>query len=154
MRLTDTIVRGLPAPERGNKVTYDDAVKGFGARVTANGARSFVLNYRARGIERRLTIGSYPDWRTTEAREEARLLRQEVDRGGDPLLERRERREAPTVADLADRYRAEHLPSKRERPRRGRGYAAAICLASARRPQSCRRRTSRRRKAASADHQS
>ena len=45
-RLTDAIVRRLSPPKRGNKVYYDSEVKGFGCRVTAAGARSFVLNYR------------------------------------------------------------------------------------------------------------
>ena len=43
--LTDAFIRGLPTPEKGNRLFYDDDVKGFGARVTAGGARSFVLNY-------------------------------------------------------------------------------------------------------------
>jgi hypothetical protein len=46
MRLTDKIVKALPVPERGNKITYDDEPKGFGCRVTAAGARAFILNYR------------------------------------------------------------------------------------------------------------
>jgi hypothetical protein len=29
-RLTDRIVRGLPRPEAGNRVYYDDLVSGFG----------------------------------------------------------------------------------------------------------------------------
>ena len=33
MKLTDTIIKGLPAPERGNRIAYDDVVKGFGVRV-------------------------------------------------------------------------------------------------------------------------
>jgi integrase len=107
----------LPTPERGNRITYDDVIKGFGIRVTAAGARSFILNYTIHGVERRLTIGSFPPWRTTEAREEAGRLRQDIDRGNDPISERRERRAAPTVAELIERYREEHLPRKRERSR-------------------------------------
>jgi hypothetical protein len=34
MRLTDTDVKQLPAPERGNKVTWDNTVKGLGIRIT------------------------------------------------------------------------------------------------------------------------
>ena len=34
------------------------------------------------------------------------------DRGEDPASDRRERREAPTMLDLAERYKAEHLPRK------------------------------------------
>src|SRR5262249_16605130 len=59
MRLTDIAIRRLPLPEKKgtSKIHYDDDVKGFGARVTANGARSFVLNYVTRsGRERRYTI--------------------------------------------------------------------------------------------------
>lgn len=39
-------------------------------------------------------------------------MRRRIDRGEDPASEKRERREAPTVADLAERYRREHLPKK------------------------------------------
>ena len=82
-RLTDAAIKRLPVPGNGNKITYDDDVAGFGIRVTAAGARSFVFNYRTRsGRERRHTIGSHPDWRTTGAREEARRLRRLVDEGG------------------------------------------------------------------------
>jgi integrase len=85
--------------------------------VTAAGAKAFVVNYRARGIERRYTIGSFPDWPTTEAREEAKRLKRIVDQGGDPALQRREDRAAPTVGDLIERYRKEHAPKKRESSR-------------------------------------
>ena len=42
MRLTDAIIKRLPAPEHDNRVTFDDAVKGFGVRITAAGSRAFV----------------------------------------------------------------------------------------------------------------
>ena len=85
-RLTDAIVKRLPTPEKGNKVYYDHDIVGFGARVTAAGARSFILNYVTRGgRERRYTIGSAASWLTSAARAEARRLRRSIDEGGDPL---------------------------------------------------------------------
>jgi integrase len=114
-KLTDGIVKGLPAPSRGNKVHYDTVVKGFGCRVTAAGARAFVLNYRTRaGRERRYTIGAFPEWRTVAAREEAAELKKRIDRGEDPLAEIQAGRDAPTVSYLAERYIEEHLPKKRQ----------------------------------------
>jgi hypothetical protein len=47
-KLTDSIVKTLPLPVRGNRIAYDTDVKGFGVRITAAGARAFVLNYRTR----------------------------------------------------------------------------------------------------------
>jgi integrase len=113
--LTDKIVRDLQPPERGNRIHYDATVKGFGCRVTAAGARAFVLNYRRKsdGLERRSTIGSYPDWTVAAAREEAKFLKREVDGGGDPVGELRSNREAPTVNDLCDRFEAEQLSRRR-----------------------------------------
>src|SRR5262245_23629390 len=98
-RLTDKNVKILPVPTRGNRITYDTEVKGFGARVTAAGGRAFVLNYRRRsdGLERRYTIGSFPDWSTSGAREEAKNLKRLVDGGGDPVGEHQALRESPTV---------------------------------------------------------
>lgn len=113
--LTEKLVKALPAPTKGNKLYYDDEVKGFAVRVTAAGARAFVLNYHAAGRERRITIGAHPAWTVTAARARAKELRQQVDQGGDPLGKRIEDREAPTVGDLFAAYKEKHLPTKRAR---------------------------------------
>jgi integrase len=107
-RLTDAKVRALEVPAAGNRVHYDGDVKGFGARITAGGARSFILNYRAGGRERRLTIGSFPDWSVAAAREQAKSLKRRIDVGQDPMAERHAERTAPTVAAMAERYLKEH----------------------------------------------
>jgi integrase len=113
-RLTDASVKRLAIPERGSKVYYDGDVPGFGCRITATGARSFVLNYtvRASGRERRYTIGQFPDWSTTAARAKALELRRDISDGGDPLGDLEDQRAAPTVDELCDRFEAEHLPRK------------------------------------------
>jgi integrase len=113
-KLTDAVIKALPAPAKGSRIFYDEAVKGFGIRVTANGARAFVLNYRTRlGRERRYTIGTFPDWKTSPARTEAIDLKKRIDQGADPLGEIKAGRSAPTVADLCDRFIVEYLPRKR-----------------------------------------
>ncbi len=112
--LTDAIIKRIEPPTKGNRITYDDDVAGFGIRVTAGGARSFILNYRTKaGRERRITIGQFPNWKAVSARQEARRLRQEVDRGGDPLGDLEATRAAPAMAALFDRIEAEHVVRKR-----------------------------------------
>jgi integrase len=117
-RLTERAVKALQPPARGERFVWDAELKGFAVKVFAptkahpNGARTFVLSYWLNGAERRFRIGAWPAWSVTAARAEAKEIRQRVDRGEDPATERRERREAPTMADLAERYRAEHLPRK------------------------------------------
>ena len=111
-KLTDKLVKSLPAPASGNKITYDTNVHGFGFRVTTAGARAFILNYRINGRERRYTIGAYPDWSVGAAREEAKRLKRQVDRGYDPMGQRHAERAAPTVAELARRFLEEHAMRK------------------------------------------
>jgi integrase len=130
-RLTDRLVRELePPPPTGgrgnNRITYDAVVPGFGARITSAGAVSFVFNYRRRsdGIERRWTIGTFPAWSVTAARDEAKRLKREIEGGGDPLGKLKAEREAPTVAVLCARFEAEHLP--RLRPSTAQMYRALI----------------------------
>src|SRR5260221_4345112 len=86
-RLTDQVVRQLPPPLKGNRIAYDSDVPGFGLRVTAAGARSWILNYRRRadGVERRYTIGSRAAWPGGTAREEAKPLRRGLAGGGDSV---------------------------------------------------------------------
>jgi integrase len=144
-RLTDRAVKTLAAPDAGNKVYYDDLVRGFGIRVTAAGARSFVLDYRRRSdrLQRRVTIGQFPDWSTAAAREEAKRLKRGIDGGADPVGEYREARAAATVGDLCDRFERDYIPRKRPstqqsyrqqiaadiRPAFGRMKVAAVSVA-------------------------
>ena len=114
--LTEGVIKALEPPRRGSALIWDSEVTGFALRVFAptkahpGGARTFLLSYWLNGTEHRYRIGSWPDWSVAAARAEAKEIRQRVDRGEDPASDRRERREAPTLAELAERYRREHLP--------------------------------------------
>jgi integrase len=122
-KLTETLIKGLIPPACGERYVYDAEVTGFAVKLFAptkanpKGARTFVLVYRRNGALRRFRIGSWPEWSVTAARAEAKEIRQRVDRGEDPARERRDRREAPTMADLVDRYELEHLARKPEQTR-------------------------------------
>jgi len=113
-RLDDKLIKGLPLPASGAKISYDSDVPGFGVRVTSTGARSFVLNYRVAGRERRYTIGSANEWKATAARKFAADMKARVRLGHDPLAELEENRTAKTVADLCDRFEKDHMPRLRE----------------------------------------
>jgi integrase len=125
-KLTDRLIKALERPASGNKIHYDSEVKGFGARVTAAGAVAFIVNYRrkADGLERRYTIGAWPDWSATTAREKAKELKRHIDGGGDPVGEHVAERAAPTVADLCGRFLEEHVA--KQRPHTQADYGSMI----------------------------
>ena len=108
-KLTSKVVETANSPG----IVWDDdpKVKGFGLRVHAGGAKSFFLNYRISGKQRRKTIGRHPLWSITAARSEAAELRKRIDRGEDPVKEEDDRRTAPAMQNLVDRYIRDHLPT-------------------------------------------
>lgn len=104
-----TLREAEPKPGASYQI-FDTEVIGFAARVQASGARTFTIDYRHAGRQRRMTIGRWPEWSVTAARERAKELRRAIDEGQDPLAARDEWRGAPRVTDMIDRYIAEHLP--------------------------------------------
>ena len=115
-RITDKMVKDLEPPAAGNRITYDDKIKGFGIRITVAGTKVFIFNYRVKGNrrERRYTIGGYPKpWTVQRARKKAEDLKRDVDNGKDPMGDLHAERGAPTMADLADRYLKDHAVKKR-----------------------------------------
>jgi integrase len=120
VKLTNDLIESTPAPAKGDVTLWDNDPKarGFGIRIFAAtkrnsvGVRSFFINYRIDGVEQRHTIGQYPTWSATAARSEAQELRKRIDKGENPAAAKRERREAPTIKDLIDRYIRDHLPKK------------------------------------------
>jgi integrase len=115
IKLTDREIKKLAVPKSGKKFYRDGEMRRFGVRVYASGARSFAIRYYPRGsrCEGFYTIGPFPDWNPTAAREEAKRLLQIVDTGGDPQGDIQAKREAPTVSELCDRFIAEYMPRKK-----------------------------------------
>jgi integrase len=112
--LTDALAKRLPAPPKSNRLYWDDTADGLALRVTAAGARAYVLFYRVRSTGQRklYTIGRIESWRVTAAREEARRLKRLVDQGEDPLGDIEASRVAPDMGELCDRFLAEHVERK------------------------------------------
>ena len=107
--LTDAEVRNLK-PEAGRRVVvYDAKARGLCLRITPS-TKSWSFIYRPRGSlkQRRYTIGDYPAWSLTEARDKALALRHAVQDGGDPVTERKRKREMLTLAGLAERFISKH----------------------------------------------
>src|SRR5450759_4206648 len=86
--ITERMVSALKAPAQGNLVVFDKQLRGFGVRVTMAGVKAFILNYSVAGRERRYTIGRYPEWSATAARDEAIKLHGNIRAGNDPLQQR------------------------------------------------------------------
>ena len=110
LRLNDKTVREQVPEEGRHYQIFDTEVRGFSIRILKSGGRSFALDYRFAGAQRRMAIGRWPEWTVTAARERARDLRRVIEEGGDPLGARGELREAPRFSDMIERYLAEHVP--------------------------------------------
>ncbi len=116
-RITKRAVDALQS--NGSEFTlWDDNVSGFGVRVRPSGAKSYMVVYRAgagRGAPvRRYTIASVGKITPERARARAKVILGAVAHGHDPAKQKTAERGTPTVAELADRFMAEHVQAKRK----------------------------------------
>ena len=111
IKLTPAFVVSAAAPLTGDRIIYwDEALPCFGLMVTKNGRKSFVVQYRAHGVSRRLTFKteSTGGLSLDKARREAKAVIGAVTKGGDPLIERRRQAQAAenTLRSVAEEYMA------------------------------------------------
>ena len=95
VKFTAKTIETVKPPERGRLQLWDSALPGFGLRVTEKGKKTWVVMYRNRGRQRRMTIGSYPAFSLADAREEARAALRAVERGEDPASEKQQAKRKP-----------------------------------------------------------
>ena len=92
------------APIGKSVIYWDEQLPNFGLRVHASGARSWVVQYRAKGISRRMTMNFVLS--LEKARRQARVLLGAVAVGRDPLQEERAQtaRAANSLQSVAEEY--------------------------------------------------
>jgi integrase len=121
-RLAKATIDRLRPPDGGRLTVWDATVGRFGLRITANGVKTYVVKYRARGRQRFHTVGQHGSpWTAETARKEALRLLGLVAQGQDPAAVKLDARAAPDVAALCDRFVREHVDVKLKASTR-RGY--------------------------------
>ncbi|MBC6718664.1 tyrosine-type recombinase/integrase [Aurantimonas sp. DM33-3] len=117
-KLTKSLVdRAIPNGK--DLFLWDAAPKGFGLKVSASGAKTFVVQYRLAGGRagrtRRMTIGKYGSpWTVESARKEAARILADVAGGSDPADKRENIREMPSITVLCDRYLRDGVGTKKD----------------------------------------
>lgn len=119
-KLTKKTIDALPIRDRVY-IAYDHVLPGFGCRVTPNGARSWIVEYRPHGGgrsvgKRRITLGPVTVLTPDQAREAAGDVLARVRFGEDAPYDRAARRSSPMVADLIEDYMNDEVrPTRKPR---------------------------------------
>lgn len=89
MPLTETRLRALKAKDKSYKVADQ---RGLYVEVTPAGGKLWRFRYRIGKVEKKLSIGSYPDISLKQAREATYEARHSIASGGDPAFEKRKQK--------------------------------------------------------------
>ena len=113
MKLTKRTVDAL-SPRQKQYVEYDTDLTGFGVAVYPSGIKSWICEYRPHGggrgvAKKRVTLGKITQLTVEQARKTTADMLAGVRLGGDPALERAERRASVTVGELIDLFDAQYV---------------------------------------------
>lgn len=107
LKLTKTNIDRVRKPGFGTVIYVDTETKGFGLRVTASGAASFIVQgmIAGRGKEARITIGTYGAWKVDDARRRAEQYKHQFEDGIDPReVMKQDAAMNVTLRQVADAY--------------------------------------------------
>ena len=90
---------------------WDADLPGFGVRVRGSGRKYYIVQYRADGRVRRITLGRHGAVSAETARRRAMAAISEAKGGGDPAAARDERRKAVTMKQFGKRFLEEYVPN-------------------------------------------
>jgi integrase len=105
VKLNKSSIDKLLPPSSDYTLFWDDALPGFGLRITASGARSFIVQKRINGKPHRATLGRYGVLTPEQARREAQKFLSKIAQGIDPVAEKiKARAESITLNEALKSY--------------------------------------------------
>jgi integrase len=114
-KLTKRFVESLAPDALKDYVVWDAELAEFAIRVWPSGRKVYFVRYRTKeGIKRYKTLGQHGKLTAEQARTTALQYFSRVHQGDDPVAEETALRRAPTVAELAERYMAQHARVKKK----------------------------------------
>lgn len=121
-RITKRAVDALKCPGgRDRDFLWDDGLAGFGVAAFPSGKKVYVAQFRKDGRSRRITIGEHGRVTPDEARSQAKVILGAVEKGADPIADRRVAREIRTFRDVTEEFMRLRVAAKRK-PRTGETY--------------------------------
>ena len=109
MPLTDTVIRGSKAKDKPYKLADE---KGLFLLVQPSGGKLWRLKYRVSGVEKKFSLGRYPDVSLREVREKRDAARKLIASGGDPSADKKRVKNA--LGNSFDEVALEYI-NKRQR---------------------------------------
>lgn len=82
-------INSLPTPAKGIAVFKDTQNPALQLYLTSSGAKTFFMRRRIRGRDQRIKVGRFPNLSIAQARSQVILLSADVEKGLDPLAEKR-----------------------------------------------------------------
>lgn len=111
---TTARLQSVPTPAKGAQYVYDSTTPGLALRVTAAGARTFVLYRRIRGRPTRITLGAFGSMSIPDARKATQQRLGQVAAGVDVVAEIKAARiRGRTVGDAFDTWLTVAMHRKR-----------------------------------------
>ena len=105
MKITKTSVEQAPIPATGQVFYRDEQLKGFALRVTAGGAKSFVVEKRINRKVKRKTLGRFTEMTAEKARKKAIIFLGQVASGDDPISEQQDEEiQSVTLGEVFELY--------------------------------------------------
>jgi integrase len=101
-------------PGKDRDFLWDDALAGFGVCAFPSGKKVYVAQYRQGGRSPRATIGDHGRLTPDEGRREAKKLLGAVEKGADPIEERRKARALRTVREITADFMRPDAKGKRK----------------------------------------
>ncbi len=104
-----TVDGAEPQQNKNGYFIWDDELKGFGVRVMPSGRKTYWAQYRVGGRTHRVSCGVHGHVTPEQARQKAKDIFGRVARGVDPAEVIALHRKSPTVAEVCERFKEQHI---------------------------------------------